>query len=69
MKQEDEDRIAGLGELALYLNMSVKTVKRLICCEGLPAVKIGGSWVSSKELIRHWRQEKILRGLRHGKKR
>lgn len=55
----DDTTLCGMKDVCDYLGKSEKTVRRLIACDGFPATKIGGEWVSDKELIMHWRRERI----------
>lgn len=55
----DDTTLCGMKAVCTYVDKSEKTVRRLIAHDGFPATKIGGEWVSDKELILFWRRERI----------
>lgn len=48
-----------LKEICEYAGFSENTLRRMVKKEGLPAKKIGGTWVSDKGKIDKWRLESI----------
>ena len=56
---EPPRHLNGLKSIAEYMGMSTVTVGKLIREEGLPASKIGGSWVSEAGRIDQWRLSRI----------
>lgn len=49
----------GMKAICAYMNKSESTVLKYIRGEGLPAVKIGGEWVSDEGRIDDWRFQRI----------
>lgn len=55
----DGDGLRSMDEICAFCSYSEATVKELIAESGFPAVKIGGTWESSKMLVEEWRRNHI----------
>jgi len=55
-------RLCGVKEISKYVGYSETTIMRWIFLEGLPAGKIGGSWVSDSDQIDKWWRKKVASG-------
>lgn len=51
--------LQGMKSICAVVGLSESTVLMLIRTEGLPAHKIGGIWVSTKEKIKKWIDDQI----------
>ena len=51
--------LQGMKSICDVVGPSESTVLMLIRTEGLPAQKIGGIWVSTKEKIKKWIDDRI----------
>ena len=51
----------GVKAITEYVEMSESTVMKWIRNEGLPAAKIGGTWVSDTLMINKWRAKRIAK--------
>ena len=51
--------LQGMKAICAIVGLSESTVLMLIRTEGLPAEKIGGIWVSTKEKIKNWIDDRI----------
>lgn len=54
MSTENEKHLHGMKEISGYLRRSDETVLKMIRTRALPAKKILGNWVSSKEQLDEW---------------
>ncbi|MFC3815218.1 helix-turn-helix domain-containing protein [Lysobacter sp. GCM10012299] len=50
----DEAEILTIRQVALYLQVTERTIYRLAACEGIPAFKVGGSWRFRRSDLNHW---------------
>ena len=48
--------VMNIGELALYLNMSIASVYHLVAAGKIPGVKVGKQWRFSRKVIDDWLQ-------------
>lgn len=65
--REEKERagpLHGLKAICAYMGKSANTVRQYIEKEGLPAVKIGGEWVSDAGRIDAWRLHRVDAGCR-----
>ena len=53
--------LCGVKAITEYVEMSESTVMKWINREGLPAAKIGGTWVSDTLMINKWRAKRIAK--------
>ena len=51
--------LQGMKAICAYMGKSESTILKYIKCEGLPAAKIGGAWVSDEGRIDDWRLNRI----------
>jgi excisionase family DNA binding protein len=56
---ESDGYIIGMKKISSYMGLSHVTVKKLIDSAGLPACKIGGTWMASRESIKQWAEVNI----------
>lgn len=61
MVRPEDTQLVGLGEIAGYMRLCIRTVRRLIVQEGLPATRIAGVWYSDTELIAAWLKDRMRR--------
>lgn len=60
MRAETRARpLNGMKAICAYMGKSESTILKYIKHEGLPAVKIGGQWVSDEGRIDDWRLSRI----------
>jgi len=52
-----DNAIMTIGEVAVYLKVTERTIYRLAGSKQIPAFKVGGSWRFSKDDIDRWIQE------------
>jgi hypothetical protein len=52
----------GMKAICAYMGKSESTILKYIKNEGLPAAKIGGEWVSDRDLVDEWRMQAIVAG-------
>mgnify|MGYP000176165657 CR=1 FL=1 len=51
MQNQQEDLIKGLDRIAHYTGYSRTTVRAMVDQDNLPAYKLRGQWVSSKDML------------------
>ncbi|CAN4280802.1 helix-turn-helix domain-containing protein [Pseudoxanthomonas sp. LjRoot125] len=49
-----EAEILTIKQVALYLQVTERTIYRLAASEGIPAFKVGGSWRFRRGDLDHW---------------
>jgi excisionase family DNA binding protein len=54
MKNEDQEEVMTLEELATYLKLSKSTVYKLVQEGRIPGQKLGKQWRFSRIAIDHW---------------
>ena len=54
----DDIRLLTLSEAADILQVSTRTLQRMIRSGKLPALKVGGQWRVRGELLRQWVEQK-----------
>lgn len=52
--KDDRDNILTVKEVAEFLKLSTRTVKRMIQRNDLPAFKVGGQWRVSESRLAEW---------------
>ncbi len=62
MGEQSKNNLSGMKEIAAYVRRSEDTTLKMIRVEGLPASKILGVWVSSKDLLDAWIRDKARGG-------
>lgn len=62
MGEQNKNNLSGMKEIAAYVRRSEDTALKMIRVEGLPASKILGVWVSSKDLLDAWIRDKAASG-------
>lgn len=62
VKQFDELRLLTLSEAASILQVSTRTLQRMIRQKDLPALKVGGQWRIRESRLAKWveRKESLL---------
>lgn len=53
-----DDRLWTIGDVADYLRVSRAKTYRLVNADGLPGLKIGGSWRFRPSAVREWVAER-----------
>lgn len=56
------DTILNIEEVAEFLRVSDRTVRRLLAADELPAFKVGGAWRFRREDLTAWIEERIAKG-------
>lgn len=54
-----EAEILTIKQVALYLQVTERTIYRLAASEGIPAFKVGGSWRFRRGDLDHWIEGRI----------
>jgi len=56
------DTILNIEEVAEFLRVSDRTVRRLLAANEIPAFKVGGTWRFRQEDLTAWIEERISKG-------
>ena len=56
-----EAEILTIKQVAVYLQVTERTIYRLAASEGIPAFKVGGSWRFRRGDLDHWIEGRIGR--------
>ena len=54
----DDIQLLTLSEAADILQVSTRTLQRMIRSRAMPALKVGGQWRVRRALLRQWVEEK-----------
>jgi excisionase family DNA binding protein len=64
----DNIRLLTLTEAAALLQVSKRTLQRMIKIHDLPAFKVGGQWRMREAQLRQWVEHRELSGMQREKK-
>ena len=62
-KQLENIRLLTLSEAASLLQVSTRTLQRMIRSGVLPAFKVGGQWRVRETQLRQWVEDKVNSGI------
>jgi excisionase family DNA binding protein len=68
-QQFDDIRLLTLDEAAALLQVSKRTLQRMIKVDDLPAFKVGGQWRLRETQLRQWVEHRESSGMEREKKR